>query len=72
MTTQTAKIIPFPTRPGTEPAITAAQLSKDLGMSPRWIAYRVEEGMPSHKYGRSRRFKLSEVQRWLDDRERTG
>jgi excisionase family DNA binding protein len=63
---QTAKIIQFPTRPGHEPAMTAAQLATELGMSERWIAYQVAAGMPSHKYGRARRFRLTEVERWLE------
>ena len=39
-----------------------------LGMSERWIAYRVNEGMRSHRYGRARRFRLSEVVAWLERR----
>lgn len=68
MSAQTAKIIQFPQRPGFEPALTAKQLADALGMSERWIAYRVKEGMPSHRYGRARRFRISEVESWLQRR----
>jgi excisionase family DNA binding protein len=52
-----------------ERALTYAELSEVLGMSERWIRARVAEGMPSHLYARkARRFRLSEVQRWLEER----
>lgn len=65
---ETAKIIQFPQRPGIERALTCHELAEVLGMSERWIAYRVKEGMPSHRYGRARRFRLSEVDAWLQRR----
>jgi excisionase family DNA binding protein len=65
MSAQSAKIIQFPQRPGFERALTAKQLAEALGMSERWIAYRVAEGMPSHRYGRARRFRMSEVEEYL-------
>ena len=69
MSSRSAKIIAFPQRPGHERALTVAELAEVLGMSERWIAYRVkEDNMPSHKYGRARRFRLSEVERWLERR----
>lgn len=69
MTERTAKIIPFPQRPGLERMLNTAELAEILGMSERWIAYRVNDGMPSHRYGRSRRFRLSEVEDWLERRQ---
>jgi predicted DNA-binding transcriptional regulator AlpA len=60
-----ARIIEFPQRPGLERALTARELADTLGMSERWIAYRVAEGMPSRTYGRARRFRVSEVESWL-------
>lgn len=63
-----AKVIPFPQRPGAERALTVRELAETLGMSERWIAYRRQEGMPSLIYGRSRRFRLSEVEAWLQTR----
>lgn len=66
----TAKIIEFPHRAGFERNLTAGELAQVLGMSERWIAYRVKEGMPSYRYGRARRFRLSEVQAWVQRRAR--
>jgi hypothetical protein len=43
-------------------------LSKALDRSPRWIEYRMKEGMPSH----DGKFLLSEVNAWLDTRARVG
>jgi excisionase family DNA binding protein len=64
----TARILQFPQRPGLERALTTVELSEVLGMSERWIAYKVREGMPSHTYGRARRFRLSEVESWIENR----
>jgi excisionase family DNA binding protein len=63
-----AKVIQFPQRAGFERALTVQELAEALGMSERWIAYRVREGMPSRRYGRARRFRLSEVEAWLQRR----
>ena len=66
-----ARIIPFPQRGVThERYLTITELAETLGMSERWIFDRRREGMPSHKYGRSRRYLLSEVQAWLHREER--
>jgi len=37
-------------------------------MSVRWVHLRRAEGMPSRKFGSSRRFRISEVERWLEER----
>jgi excisionase family DNA binding protein len=63
-----AKIVPFPQRPLPERYLTVAELSEVLGMSTRWLAYRIQEGLPSYRYGRARRFRLSEVEPWLEKR----
>ena len=68
MSAQIADIIDFPQRRGLEPMLTIQELAAALGMSERWIAYRVNEGMRSHRYGRARRFRLSEVVAWLERR----
>jgi excisionase family DNA binding protein len=68
MSARLATVIPFPQRPGLERALNIAELAELLGMSERWIAYQVKSGMPSHKYGRARRFRLSEVEGWLERR----
>jgi excisionase family DNA binding protein len=65
---QTAQVLQFPKRPGAERMLTAAELAELLGMSERWIAYRVKEGMPSQRYGRARRFRLTDVDAWLQRR----
>lgn len=48
-----------------EPWITRQQIAAELGMSVRWIDYRIAEGMPSRKLRGARRFRLSEVEAWL-------
>ena len=48
-----------------EPRINIAELSQLLGVSRRWIEYRIEEGLPSAKIGGRRLFKPSEVENWL-------
>ena len=64
-----SNVVPFPARPGCEPWLTTAQLAQTLAMSERWIAYRTAEGMPSMLFGRSRRFRISEVEKWLRERQ---
>lgn len=51
-----------------EPWVTRAQLAQHLGMSERWISLQVAAGMPSRQFGRARRFRVSECERWLGDR----
>jgi predicted DNA-binding transcriptional regulator AlpA len=52
----------------TEPWLTKAQLADRLDVSPRWIDYRRDEGLPSHRWGGIVRFKVSEVEAWLEAR----
>jgi predicted DNA-binding transcriptional regulator AlpA len=58
-----------------EQLLTAAQVAENIGMSARWVLTEFEEGrMPGFKLndtpnGRVR-FRLSEVERWLDTRRR--
>lgn len=52
----------------TERLLTTVELADHLAMSPRWIRYRLEEGMPHKRYGRSLRFKASDVDAWLQAR----
>lgn len=51
-----------------EPWLNRAQLAQHFGMSPRWVSLRVQDGMPSRTFGRARRFRVSECERWLHDR----
>jgi excisionase family DNA binding protein len=58
----------MPLRPGLEPWLDTRQIAEHLGMGVRWVQLRTAEGMPSQKFGRARRFRVSEVERWLTDR----
>lgn len=52
-----------------ERLLTVAELAAHLSMSERWIRYRLREGMPCQRFGRSViRFKVSEVDVWLRGR----
>ncbi len=51
-----------------ERRLTTAELAEHLAMSERWIRYRLEEGMPHKRYGRTLRFVASEVDAWLRER----
>ncbi len=62
-----ATVIQFPAR-AAKPYLSKRQLADVLGFSVRWVDYRVHEGMPSHRFGKRRRFRLSEVERWLERR----
>ena len=49
---------------------TKREVADHLGFSPRWVELQVAKGMPSHKWGGRRRFKLSKVERWLRTQEK--
>lgn len=66
MSGQTAEVIPFPT--SYEPWLTKRQLAVHYSMSPRWVELRVAEGMPSRLVSGRRRFRMSEVEAWLQQR----
>lgn len=51
-----------------EPLLSKRQLSGELGYSTRWVDYRVREGMPYVQARGQKRFRLSEVLKWLDER----
>jgi hypothetical protein len=62
-------VIPFPKLPHhREVPMSKLAISKALLRSPRWIEYRMREGMPSH----DGKFLLSEVNAWLAERDRVG
>lgn len=64
-----AQVIPLPRRQnGVEPYLSKKQLAACLGFSERWVDYRVDEGMPVHRFSKRRRFRLSEVEAWLEER----
>ena len=52
-----------------EPWLTKRQLAVHLGFSTRWVELRLREGMPSRLMGGCRRFRLSEVEGWVDARQ---
>lgn len=49
--------------------LTKTDLARHLQMTPRWINYRMADGMPHHRWGRAVRFRLSEVEAWLEKYE---
>jgi excisionase family DNA binding protein len=60
-----------PIRSEGEVYITRAQLAERLGIGLTKLDQLVKEGMPSHSWGlRVRRFRMSEVDRYLRERER--
>ena len=65
------KVIQFPTwATGTEPWLTKRQIADYLNYSVRWVELRVREGMPCQRFGSRLRFRVSEVEAWLEHRER--
>jgi len=63
-----ATVVPLAAPSRSEVWLTKPQLAERLLVSQRWIDYRRREGMPSHKWGGIVRFRLSEVESWLDRR----
>lgn len=47
--------------------LTQDELADQLGCSPRWLRYRMAEGMPSALIAGRRKFRQTEVERWLED-----
>ena len=63
-----AVVFPFRRRPGFEPWLTKRQLAAYLSYSTRWVEIRMREGLPSKLIGGQRRFHLSEVEAWIEER----
>jgi hypothetical protein len=61
-----AELVPAP-EPRTDGWLTPKQLAGHLAMSPRWVAYRVREGMPHVLIAGKPRFKAAEVDQWLEE-----
>lgn len=55
-------------RPELECWITTRELADYLGFSTKWVSRRVAEGMPHTQMGGRLRFKASQVEAWLADR----
>jgi hypothetical protein len=53
-------------RPRTEPWVTKRQVAAHFGFSTRWVELRIRDGLPSRMFGGRRRFRLSEVEAWLE------
>lgn len=45
--------------------MTKAQLAEHLGYSPRWVQYRVAEGMPHKRHYGRLAFQVGPVEDWL-------
>jgi hypothetical protein len=65
-------VVEFPRRQAQERPLTYGQLSRELGVSVRFLRYRYREGMPSEglDYAGRRRFLASRCREWLDRRQR--
>jgi predicted DNA-binding transcriptional regulator AlpA len=68
--TARASVVPFPGAALREPWLSKRQIADYLGRSTRWVELRVREGLPSKMIGGRRGFKLSEVEAWIDRRNR--
>jgi predicted DNA-binding transcriptional regulator AlpA len=64
------RVLRLPLRAGFEPWLSKRQLAHHLGFSTRWVELKVREGMPSHRWANRLRFRVSEVEAWLEERER--
>lgn len=64
-----ATIYNFPSRPGFEPLLTKRQVAAHYGFTTRWVELRMADGMPSELISSRRRFRLSEVEAWLNNKE---
>lgn len=49
-----------------EPWLSKRDLATYLGFSTRWVEYRIAEGMPHRRIGGRVRFRLTEVESWLN------
>ena len=65
-----AIIVPFPRSIMSEPWLSKRQIADHFGRSTRWVELRVREGLPSKMIGGRRGFRLSEVEAWIDGRNR--
>jgi len=63
-----SNVVELPGRGRVGRLLSLREMSERLGMSERWIRYRVAEGLPHRRYGQRLRFDAPEVERWLEDR----
>jgi hypothetical protein len=61
-------VVAFPRERSQAVELGYEQLAREVGMSVRWLQYRVKDGMPYREdYAGRKRFLLSECRPWLDD-----
>jgi hypothetical protein len=48
-----------------EPYVSIDEFAAHFRMSRRWVEYRLRDGMPSKRFGRARRFQISQCEDWL-------
>lgn len=55
-------------QPSSEPLLTAAQVAQHLGVQTSWVYEKAALGViPSVKVGVYRRFRLSQIEQWLEE-----
>jgi hypothetical protein len=68
-----AQILPFPERQRDgavwEPWVGEQQVALHFSVSSRTVRRWRDQGMPSQQFGRSRRFRLTECERWHEGAE---
>lgn len=57
-------VIRFPQR-AWEPWVTKQQLAAYLGYTPRWVDYKIHDGLPWEPSGKRKRFRITDVEHWL-------
>lgn len=62
-----AELVPAPAAPDPDRWLTAAELAAYLSMSERWVHYLRAGGMPHAEIGGKRRFKVCEVEPWMEE-----
>ena len=67
-----AKIIQFPGSRQAAPLLNLAELIEVFGYSERFWRYRIAEGMPTHRWAHRLRFRVDEVESWLQRRYSDG
>jgi predicted DNA-binding transcriptional regulator AlpA len=67
--TRVVDIAAYRQRREPEPLLKMRDLIERFGFSDRWWRYRLAEGMPAHRWGGQWRFKASEVEAWMEQRD---
>jgi predicted DNA-binding transcriptional regulator AlpA len=66
------QVIAFPAhRRAPEPLLKLGEVVEMFGFSERWWRYRLADGMPAHRWGGQWRFRASEIEAWMEDRNGT-